>query len=56
MGLLTGLGLALVFFIASFKILEYYGLNTTEYSTYIAFYSFLIMCIFALRYEQIVFE
>lgn len=56
MGLLTGLGLALVFFIASFKVLKYYGYDTTEYSIYIAFYSFLIMSIFTLQYEKIVFS
>ena len=56
MGLLTGIGLALIFFIASFKGLEYYGYDTTEYSTYIAFYSFLIMSICTLQYDKIVFE
>lgn len=56
MGLLTGLGLSIVFFLASMKALDYYGYNIIEYSTYIAFYSFIIFVIFTLEYEQIIFE
>lgn len=45
---ITLIGISIVFFYSSTKIMEFYGLDTSNYGPYILFYILMVICVLIL--------
>lgn len=52
MNTITLLGITIVFLYSATKIMEFYGLNTSNYGPYVLFYIFMVINILVLPNEE----